>query len=367
MTKKIPMKHDEEDAAPSTRESIIPLAVSSLSEAETPVKVELRSSVGEDEDAAVLPSHQMQHSCIDNLYIMLGPKQRVYPNIVATNIDNELFHGKMLLMFRTTPDKNVVQPSENPFLNHFKGKQRRFEFQWQFKLKNIPEGGVFFCAELDNPIHLNVIQRAVINTALKFVKKMNKGFSYYISESHDYPSYSSFPVGTSMDRFTVSKPGEPLPELGRDIIEDEATMKERKRGKTIIEWNTDDVYTMSLWSAYLDWTDWQLMNFPGIPKIDITSLVGIQPIKLNLFTTPGVSGPVAGKDVKRHIVKSIEISNVTKSTLGKGAMEWVKARGECEQISSIELPEQDLDLGEESTDLANVVMSGTFDSLPLHV
>ena len=341
------------------RQSIIPLAVSSLSDAETPVKVDLHSSVGEDEDAAVLSSHQKQHSCFDNLYIMLGPKQRVYPNIVATNFDNELFHGRMLLMFRTPDvDEGIMQPSENPMVSYFRGKQRRFEFQWQFKLKKIPEGDVFFSAELDEPIHFGVIQRALTNTALKFVKKMNQGFSYFISESQNYPSYLSFPVSTSMDRLTASKPGQPLPELGKEIIEDKSAMKERKKGRKV-EWNVDDVYTMSLWSAYFDWADWQLMNFPGIPKLDVTSVAGIQPIKLNLYTTPGVSGSVAGKDVNRHIISSIEVSNTVKSTLGKNAKEWVKTGDKSDQISKIELP--DLDLEEKSADLANLDVPETFE------
>jgi len=161
-----------------------------------------------------------------------------------------------------------------------------------------------------------------------------------------------------MDRFTATKRGEPLPELGKEIVEDKDTMKERKKGKKI-EWNVDDVYTMAMWSAYLDWVDWQLMNFPGIPKLNVTSIAGVQPIKLTLFTTPGVSDSVAGKDVKRHMIFSMEVSNAIKSTLGKDAKEWVAAGGKTEQIASIQLPELDVD--EKSTDIAQIGMTGTFD------
>ena len=344
------------------RQSIVPPAiVTSTAATETPIEMELHSSTIEDEETLVLSKQRKQHHYLDNLYIMLGPKQRVYPNTVGVDIETDLFSGKMFLMIRTPDaDEVVMQPSENPIVTYFRGKQRRFEFQWQFKLKKIPQGDVFFCAELDEPVHFGVIQRALTNTALKFVKKMNQGFSYYISESHDSASYLSFPVSTSMDRFTATKPGQPLPELGREIVENKDTMKERKKGKKI-EWNLDDVYTMSLWSAYLDWVDWQLMNFPGVPKLAVTSVAGVQPIKLTLYTTPGMSGSVAGKDLKRNINFSIEVSNAIKSTLGKDAKEWIAAGDKPEQIATpaIQLPELDLD--EKSSDIADIGMPETFD------
>jgi len=347
------------------RQSVMPSAMSTSYGADDsqitvprPIEMDLdSSSAREDEEGVVLSNQRKQRNYFENLYIMLGPNQRVYPNGVAVDVETEIFYGKMLLMFRT-PEADSLEPSENPIVNYFRGKQRRFEFQWQFKLKKIPHGDVFFCAELDEPVQMGRIQRALTSTALKFVKKMNQGFSFFISESNDCPSYLSFPVGTSMDRFTATKRGEPVPELGKEIVEDRDTMKERKKGKKI-EWNVDDVYTMAIWSAYLDWVDWQLMNFPGIPKLAVTSVAGVQPIKLTLFTTPGVSDSVAGKDVKRHIVFNMEVSNAIKSTLGKDAKEWVAAGGKAEEIVSIQLPELDVD--EKSTDMAQICMTGTFD------
>jgi hypothetical protein len=62
-----------------------------------------------------------------------------------------------------------------------------------------------------------------------------------------------------MDRFRVTKPGEELPVLGQEVMEDAELMKLRKKGKQI-EWNTDNVYTMAVWSAYFDWIDWQILK-----------------------------------------------------------------------------------------------------------
>jgi hypothetical protein len=51
-----------------------------------------------------------------------------------------------------------------------------------------------------------------------------------------------------MDRFNATKLGDPLPLLGQAILEDAETMKQRKKGGKI-EWSTDYVYTMALWSG----------------------------------------------------------------------------------------------------------------------
>ena len=51
-----------------------------------------------------------------------------------------------------------------------------------------------------------------------------------------------------MDRFNATKVGEPLPLLGQAISEDTDMMKQRKKGGRI-EWSTDYVYTMALWSG----------------------------------------------------------------------------------------------------------------------
>ena len=65
-----------------------------------------------------------------------------------------------------------------------------------------------------------------------------------------------------MDRFCVTKAGDPLPILGQAIKEDDEFLKQRKKGMKIL-WSTEHVYTLGLWSAYVDWVDWQIQGFPG--------------------------------------------------------------------------------------------------------
>lgn len=300
-----------------------------------------------EEDDELSATSTQQSRYLDDLYVMIGPQERVYPNNVAVDVDTELFTGKMLLMFRTPdvddPDK---QPSDNQVMNFFKGKQRRFEFQWQFKLKKVPQGEVCFCAELGEPIEMGIIQRALTSTALRFVKKMNPGFSYYLSDSYDRESYLSFPVATSMDRFLATKPGEMnMPELGTDILESKESMLRRKKGHKI-DWNVDDVYTMSFGSMYLDFISWKLMNFPGLKPFSVNTVAGIQPMKLTLYTQ-GLKNNEMAKGatiVQRDIVFSMEVSNASKSTLGRDAKEWLATRKESLDVtpsSTISLHERE--------------------------
>lgn len=120
--------------------------------------------------------HQpQQHPQLENLYVVLAGKQeRIVPNALACEIDNELFSGKMLLMFRTPDVDEPTSSNNDPIVNYFRGKQRRFEFQWQLQLKKVPDGEVFLGAEVEEPIQMGIIQRALANAALKFTKKMNQ-------------------------------------------------------------------------------------------------------------------------------------------------------------------------------------------------
>ena len=117
-------------------------------------------------------SELRQHPHLKNLYVMMTGSERIFPNGIESEIDNDLFYGKMLLMFRT-PEADDPSTSSTKS-SYFNGKQRRFEFQWQIRLKKLPEGEVFLAAEVEEPIQMGMIQRAVVGAALKFTKKMNQ-------------------------------------------------------------------------------------------------------------------------------------------------------------------------------------------------
>lgn len=67
-------------------------------------------------------------------------------------------------------------------------------------------------------------------------------------------THLSFLLEASMDRIVISKPGEPVPKLGDVIDEDPESVKRRKRiGTGSVEWNLENTYTMSFWSAYVSY------------------------------------------------------------------------------------------------------------------
>jgi len=115
---------------------------------------------------------QKQHPHLENLFVGCQG-ERVFPNALV-DIDTEFFSGQMLLMFRTPEADESNLSTNDPVVNYFRGKQRRFEFQWQLRLKKLVPGDVFMGVEVDEPIRMGVIQRALANAALAFTKKTNQ-------------------------------------------------------------------------------------------------------------------------------------------------------------------------------------------------
>lgn len=123
--------------------------------------------------ANAIPVNHEQHPHLENLYVICQ-RERVFPNALV-DIDTEFFSGKMLLMFRTPDaDESNLSTTNDPVENYFRGKQRRFEFQWQLRLKKLVPGDVFMGVEVDEPIQMGMIQRALANAALVFTKKTNQ-------------------------------------------------------------------------------------------------------------------------------------------------------------------------------------------------
>eukprot|EP00956_Cyclotella_meneghiniana_P035529 scaffold115683_cov23-Cyclotella_meneghiniana.AAC.1 len=138
----------------------------------------ISQSLSSSSSLSFMPPNLQQ---LEHLYIMLigsndqdeQQHTRLSPNGVPVKIDTELFSGEMLLMFRTSqvddndnndhqyPDTNTNNNNIDPTANYFKGKQRRFEWQWQIKLKKIPTGDVYVGCELDEPPAMGMIQRAL--------------------------------------------------------------------------------------------------------------------------------------------------------------------------------------------------------------
>ena len=164
-------QHDELVDQPPTKPQPV-LAKTIVPPALKPSSTDMLPNKQSQEIVQQANQQNRQHPHLKNLYVMMTGNERIFPNGIETEIDNDLFYGKMLLMFRT-PEADDPSTSSTKS-SYFYGKQRRFEFQWQIRLKKLPEGEVFLAAEVEEPIQMGMIQRAVVGAALKFTKKMNQ-------------------------------------------------------------------------------------------------------------------------------------------------------------------------------------------------
>jgi hypothetical protein len=253
-------------------------------------------------------SHVGQHKSLKLMSVMdCATLNEIVPNGEPMELDNECFHGHVMLMIRT-PDVDDVKESV-PTLEsavriskYFRSYKRRFEFQFQIKLKKVPTGPLFLGCEVNEMIKMSRFTKGLSKVLLAMIGRINSGFHYswgIEKESTDEEvlrkgtyetTHLSFPVEASMDRIVISKPGERPPELGHALHETNASVKRRRRmGAGSVDWNTEDTYTMCLWSAYCDWIEWRCMNVVGVRPFSLGAVTGQQPIFLSVYELKNVS------------------------------------------------------------------------------
>ena len=279
-----------------------------------------------------------EHPSMNNFYVIDSSSgQRVQCNAATPfHLSNEWFEMDMLVMIRTpdADDSNAPKgtPANEMISTYMRGRQRRFEFQYQVKLKKKPVGKqIYFACELEETVKMGMVTKAFVGAAMAFIKTTNPTFHYSITGSKDKVGdgsyekpHMSFTVEGSLDRLVVTKPGETPPQLGQPIYEDPESIKRRKKG-TMTDWNTSDTYTLALWSSYVDFLDWQALNLPGIRPFSLSSVLASQPIYLTMYMID------EKRDSEKHYRKDleeivkIELSNGSVSEMGPLAKAWLQS------------------------------------------
>jgi hypothetical protein len=306
-----------------------------------------RSTSTEESVASVPPEVKLSHPALSRLYIVdANTGERVFANTAEpTRISTEWFDMDMMVLIRTPdvddPSKEKGLPCNTQWVEYLRGRQRRFEFQYQIKLKKIPvDKAVYFSCELEAPIKMGIIQRAFVGAAMAFMKSTNPTFHYSITGSKERTAdgkyekpHMSFTVEGSLDRLVVSKPGETPPQLGTAIEEDPELMKARRKGAPV-DWNLEDTYTMALWSAYVDFLDWRVINLPGIRPFGLSSVLGSQAFSLTMYMIDidKANDKHYHKDITN--VVNLELSNETQAEKGPFATRWVKANEGKQRIGA---------------------------------
>jgi Protein of unknown function (DUF1769) len=246
--------------------------------------------------------HAGQHRSLKRLSVMdVTTHTEVVPNAEPVVIDNECFTGHVMLLVRTpdVDDVKEVPPaldSARRISKYFKAYKRRFEFQFQIKLKKVPTGPLFLGCEVEEMIKVSRWTKGLTGVLLAMIRRINSGFHYSwgvekdalpedeLKEGKYENSHLSFPVEASMDRIVITKPGEEVPMLGYLLHESNASVKRRRRmGAGSVDWNLEDTYTMCLWSAYCDWIKWKSMNVTGVRPFSLGIVTGRQPIYLSVY------------------------------------------------------------------------------------
>jgi hypothetical protein len=316
-----------------------------------------------EEDAAgadLLPAEKGVHPALDPFSVVdCATGCRIFPNAFAAYpLDTDYFSGTMMVLIRTpdVDDPAAVSTQENAATaRYFTGKQRRFEFQFQLRLKKVPTGRVYFACELQEAFKMGMIQRAFVAAAMAFVKTSNSSFHYSMSGNPVSPDgkyenpHMAFPVEGSMDRVVATPPGQPVPTLGGPIYEDPESLKRRKKGG-LIDWNLEDTYTMALWSAYVDFLDWRCINLPGIRPFDLCNVLGHQPIILTLYDIE--DDRESDKHYQRDMtnIVRIEMCNAIKSGVGPMARQWMSTHEGVEDTTRRQVDDLDLTEVREESD-----------------
>jgi hypothetical protein len=293
-------------------------------------------------NSTVTASLKNTHPALDPYSIVDCNKvQRLYPNSMVYKLDTDYFSGEMMVLIRTpdVDDITLETPAANvSAVDHMRGKQRRFEFQFQLRLKKVPTGTVYFSCELTQAVKLGMVQRAFVAAAMAFVKSTNSSFHYSIGGSTPNEDGSfekphmSFPVQDGMNRVVATPPGQRPPTLGTTIEEDPESLKRRKKGFKI-EWNLEDTYTFALWSAYVDFLDWKCINLPGIRPFGLTSVIGKQPIYLTLYEIDDDRDKHYRKDMT--MIAEFEMSNSDHmGDAGPVAYQWRQSQRQGKKVPS---------------------------------
>eukprot|EP00980_Cylindrotheca_fusiformis_P003219 scaffold733_cov97-Cylindrotheca_fusiformis.AAC.2 len=316
--KKKKRPHHKEDGTALDEESDSKDIESYLSDGVTNIKVVVNGNSGEEE------TPKLAHPSLSSLLIMdVDGDQRIFANAEPVRISNEWFDMDMVVMLRTpnVDDDKAVPGSEwnQKVANYFRPKQRRFEFQYQVKLKKKPDNKeLFYAIQWEKPVKMGLLQRAFVTACLAFLRKTRPTVHCTVHGStpneegaYEKPHLANH-IEVGLDRVVITKPGETPPDLGGDIVEDLDHYKQRKAGKIKIDFNTEDTYTFALWNANVDWIDWKVVGIPGIKSFDLKSVLGNQSLSILLYMLDKERGNHHHYQKDLHTIVHLEMSCVHK-------------------------------------------------------
>jgi hypothetical protein len=207
-------------------------------------------------------------------------------------IENDLLSGHMLPLLPTR-DGDCVE--------HFQGKKRKVELQFQFKFKRVPDGQLFLGCELRSPLNVGYMHRALLKAVIGTFQRKNdlqfnlginrrnhcerSGSQFIRNESRNRNPNMAMPLESSINSLVITKEGETPPTLG-EVLDGHTICKGE------VNFNTHDTYTFAIWSAHFDLIHWKCINLAPIQPFALNMVIGDQPFTLNLYSVSPMDGKV---------------------------------------------------------------------------
>jgi len=227
--------------------------------------------------------------------------------------ENEFAALKFLVLHRPTHDPKKEARGDYPYSWHFAGRKRLWEVRVQVRLKQKPDGPIFFGLEMCHvPGHKK--SRAVQQTQRLVLAAIRAaiGKEFYQTPGEDpgdglkeaEPPTFVMPMW-ALDQFHISEIGEE-PDLAGDLNQVGMRRTEgmknyiKAMGELVENFSTDKVYTFCFWgiSQAIDVINWELRGVvPGI-RMDANKLCGVSPLYVVAYILP----PAADKEETRHLI-----------------------------------------------------------------
>jgi len=118
-----------------------------------------------------------QHKALEQVSVVdTSSGVEIIPNSLPTKLDNECFSGCVMLLIRTpdVDDAQELKPTGATPLRiseYMKGYKRRFEFQFQIKLKKIPSGPLFLGCEVEDMVKMNRFTKGLATFLLSMIRR----------------------------------------------------------------------------------------------------------------------------------------------------------------------------------------------------
>mmetsp|Transcript_73702 Transcript_73702/g.134796 ORF Transcript_73702/g.134796 Transcript_73702/m.134796 type:complete len:360 (-) Transcript_73702:84-1163(-) len=197
--------------------------------------------------------------------------------------ENEFFRGEILFLHRLAGWKET---DGEPYYDHFKNRQRQYEFRMQGNFK-VDAEKVFISGEVRQPLDISwtfaLTLQALMSFALAVARARGASIAFNLETVQDndrnvWP-YMSSPL-MAANALVRTPAGESPPAITEALAE---TPRDEKL-EIVQALNTQDTFTIAFWEQYVNLEHWVVCNLPFGWRPSITSVIGEQTIVFTIYS-----------------------------------------------------------------------------------